>query len=347
MRTSSVKQKKRSRAVAHQVGNGQGMGYPAVQRMKEDNNNQGGKSFGKRLYDGLFELKKWGGREYRRKKRELSVSGYKTYIKYLGPDVNDIEDLANFLGISYEALYDHLNDLENFDEIPNSGQHLQKLVEAYGSTGKSFLGLVPDYLLANLEYMNDAEKMDTIFARFHNYPFTYSGSGTATQGFLRKKGDCGTLVDMFMYAVEAAGIKGVKLMSRREIMLCAPGHIHGRGTTGNVHGSGDWCFEDHYWCVHQGKIYDVLFMQNELQPTVFNPEQKQHGGVSYLLFGNGHCVLAPGTILPGNPIPEGCLFSGTTTEEAMIGMIEEAFPGRFQGQQLNQSNLQDNGNSNT
>jgi hypothetical protein len=107
--------------------------------------------------------------------------------------------------------------------------------------------------------------LDNFKNRIGTKHFEYTMSSTGSDKFLKgkKEGDCNTLVRTFkLIAEEFLGIN-VEYKTSSDIgftgRFTAPGKATIDGKTGNVDNGSFWLFDNHYWIVYQGTIYDVLF----------------------------------------------------------------------------------------
>lgn len=218
----------------------------------------------------------------------LAIEAAYEYLTYTPPDRRTIAGVATVMDISPRALENHLENGPVNDQTYDSAP----ITNALPGTG-IVKGLIPPSLITNTGVLQGAAKLTLIFNRLKNYPFYYSGIYTnGYNGFLRKAGDCQTLVQMFVLAAQAAGINGVEIKDKQNVeMLVTGAPIHGRATQGNVRNNTYWYFHEHYWAVYNGKRYDVLFMDNQTPTTYYYKQQKTYSNVDYKVFESGRCMI--------------------------------------------------------
>jgi hypothetical protein len=213
-----------------------------------------------------------------------------------------IAPLCRRLNVDPQQLINQLNqaegglneqELKEFDNLYYDNFHLRQKwdIPEEGLNPLVVRGLVPSVLIDNLTG-DDQKKVDSIFKRLNNFPFTYTGAkGQELDGFMRKTGDCHTLSQMFKTATEAAGIQGVEIVVGATPMLVEPLPIHGRGSTKNVEGVSCWYFSHHYWCTFNGQFYDLLFMTKTPPLTSYRTKTLMYKGVSYMVFDNSWYMI--------------------------------------------------------
>jgi hypothetical protein len=107
--------------------------------------------------------------------------------------------------------------------------------------------------------------LDNFKNRIGSKRFEYTMASNAPDGFLRgkKQGDCNTLVRTFKLVAEGYLGINVEYKTSHDVgfsgRFIAPGKATIDGKTGNVDNGSFWLFDNHYWIVYQGTIYDVLF----------------------------------------------------------------------------------------
>jgi hypothetical protein len=150
-------------------------------------------------------------------------------------------------------------------------------------------GIIPPEIMTGVEGKEGAAKVDVMFNNFNKIAFTYSPQHAvaALAGFMSRHGDCGTLANMFMTATQEAGIEGVKVEGEQKRRLVPAGKVHGAGTSNEMSGK-YWAFGDHYWCVYNGTMYDLLFMKKgaEVPATYRYTASDEYKNCSYELYGD-------------------------------------------------------------
>lgn len=151
---------------------------------------------------------------------------------------------------------------------------------------------VPEDLIKDLDKLDGNQaKIDTLFKRFNSLNFVYIGKYLrGGMGFLARRGDCRTLVEMFMFAAKAIGID-VDFEEYEGDHLVEAAAIHGRDSTGNVQDETHWFFENHYWCTFNDQVYDLLFKTKNPPRVSKKVEDRVHSGVTYTSFQNNLCML--------------------------------------------------------
>ena len=202
------------------------------------------------------------------------------------PDWSTYQGVARAIGIDPEVLR---NQLEH-------GGHTVDMSDIYrqgfNRNTQTIPGLVPPSLIQDLDG-SPQTRLDTLFARFNNWPFTYTGRiQFGASSFLTREGDCKSLAQMFQLAAHAIGIE-VELDEDPGCMLVEARPIHGRNTDGNTDGIRLWHFFDHTWCVYNGQRYDLLF-KIKGAPNAWNQSggDREHEGVLYELYPNGLAYIS-------------------------------------------------------
>lgn len=202
-------------------------------------------------------------------------------------DRNNLADVASTFGITEDQLRNHLESGALNDQTYDSATATNALPGAGIAKG-----LIPPSLTRNYGPLKGVAKLQAIFNRVNNFPFHYSGNYTnGYNGFLKKAGDCQTLVQMFVLAAEAAGIPGVEIKDKQLPMLVKAAPIHGRALQGNVRDNTYWSFHEHYWAVYEGKYFDLLFMDNKTPTTFYFKQNKSYSNVNYQLYDAGRCMI--------------------------------------------------------
>lgn len=211
-------------------------------------------------------------------------------MKAMPPD-----ELCNLLKVNKDRLVKHLNHEEGGFTEEEAKVIINRFFQNKETKGRSMepdqLGLVPSVLIDGL-HGNDSQKIEMLFNRFNKFPFNYTGNGQPLlEGLLLGHGDCKTLVNMFIAAVHAAGIKDIQYQAYGDDMLVEKRAIHGRDTKGNVYQQKCWFFTDHHWVTCQGQFYDLLFMTKQKPVTSYLTATKEYNGVTYKLFDNNYCFI--------------------------------------------------------
>jgi hypothetical protein len=115
-------------------------------------------------------------------------------------------------------------------------------------------------LLAGTEGLKGNQLLEKIMDNFRSIGFSYSSnykSGGLSCGL---KGDCRTLSEMFQELALEIGFADAAVKGHVGDFMCAGGPIvDSRWGNGNADDGKSWAFENHYWLVCQGGVYDVLF----------------------------------------------------------------------------------------
>jgi hypothetical protein len=157
---------------------------------------------------------------------------------------------------------------------------------------QTLTGLVPPSILVNLP-ATTAEKVETIFNRINQFRFTYTGFYQAGgNSFLSGTGDCRSLAERFLLALQAAGVQGAEFESDETAMIVASHAIHGRDTVANLDGTPLWFFHDHHWVTYQGTRYDLLFMDHQTPQSWHRTDENlTHNEVHYDVFEGNTAVI--------------------------------------------------------
>jgi hypothetical protein len=210
--------------------------------------------------------------------------------------IEEITPLCNRLQVDPQRLINRLNqdedDLSETERNDFLGAFFEHKSTKHSTQELPKHGLIPPKLIEHL-YGNDEQKFNMLFTRFNNYSFNYTGtSQTAIEGFINRRGDCRTLVNMLKLSADAADIKGVQVVdSNTREMLVEEHSIHGRDTRGNVEGLLCWYFDEHHWCTLSGQRYDALFKIKAAPQTSYRTKILMYKGVSYFVFDNGRCMI--------------------------------------------------------
>lgn len=201
------------------------------------------------------------------------------------PDHRTLQGLATVLKVEPQTLLNLLESGEGDIDI-------NPLFKAYNGVTTVFTGLVPPSLLNDLPEAPQAIVQE-LFGRINLLPFNYTGLyQSGNLGFTTRKGDCNTLLQMFVMAAQAAGVQDLDTQSDQTPMLVEPRAIHGRAAHGNTEGLGGWFFYDHHWCTFQGAHYDLLFMSQAAPATAHRTQHDQvHNGVKYDVFDDGRVLI--------------------------------------------------------
>lgn len=324
-RSPIVQEKKGSRAVAHQLSRSQGRkSYASVtQRMKGDNEDED---------TGIFSMIRWGSKKLQGAKQELY-----DYFAY----GNSLWDIAAATGFGIFKIQEMLADPEPDIELVDTLLALIRKNYTYSYDTDPLTALVPAYLISDLPEGEQA-KVDEIFHRINEFPFSYSGSsGDALTAFLKKSGDCSDLAEMFIYAVKAAGIHDVKMETCYGRMLVNRGFIHGRDDNCNTMGGEFWFFFDHFWCSYNGTHYDLLFRKKGYPKMKMSSGSGSYKGIPYTLFPDGRCFVQ-GDFLPKLGIELEPGKSGLVEHSLrdLQVLIDECLPGVAPVKQDNMNNDQ-------
>jgi hypothetical protein len=212
------------------------------------------------------------------------------------PKEERIPALTELIDVDMEKLQHHLNQEEGGFDL----QEIEDFLDAYcwnkeiksNAYTLPEMGVIPSKLIENL-HGSDAQKLDTLFERFNDFNFTYTGdSNSALGGLIERRGDCHTLVDMFMLVAASAGIEGIQKITNGDPTLVEKHAIHGRDKMGNVYKEFGWYFVGHHWCTLGGQIYDLLFMQKSLPKTYQYIKSSVYNGVQYMIFEGGNCMIS-------------------------------------------------------
>jgi hypothetical protein len=212
-----------------------------------------------------------------------------------GRDLQSIWD-SEETGRDYDPLYTKYRI--------NASKHLS----AFWRNKQRFTFMVPPQIIADLDG-DDNAKVNTIFERINVFPFFYSGAYQPPEmGFLSKNGDCLTLAMMLQLAAKAAGVNNVTIEKLVHRHIVAKGRAHGRDKVGNVENEAYWTFRNHFWCTHNGTIYDLLFMKKALaKPHLCTGDDVYHEvkyelyeGDKYMIASDQHDTITKKKLSPGS-----------------------------------------------
>lgn len=108
--------------------------------------------------------------------------------------------------------------------------------------------------------------LEQLFKNFGNIGFNYTmvnkSHKTLLEGTL--EGDCQTLARAFKFvAEEYFGIGNITIESIQKPFLSEAGKTPYRGREPNCDDGKRWFFQNHYWAVWNGKVFDVLFLTDK------------------------------------------------------------------------------------
>lgn len=117
-------------------------------------------------------------------------------------------------------------------------------------------------LLAGTEGLKGGQVLDKIMNNFKSIGFNYSSnykSGGLSCGL---QGDCRTLSEMFAELAHEVGFPDAAVEGHVGDFMCKGGPIvDSKWGNGNADDGKSWAFENHYWLVWAGGVYDVLFIR--------------------------------------------------------------------------------------
>lgn len=115
-------------------------------------------------------------------------------------------------------------------------------------------------LLAGVEGLRGAHILDKIMGNFKSVGFNYSSNYKAGGLSCGLQGDCRTLSEMFAELAREIGFPDAAVKGHVGDFMCKGGPIvDSKWGNGNADDGKSWAFENHYWLVCEGGVYDVLF----------------------------------------------------------------------------------------
>ncbi len=108
--------------------------------------------------------------------------------------------------------------------------------------------------------------LEQLFKKFGNIGFNYTMVSKSHETLLKGtlEGDCQTLARAFKFvAEEYFGIGNITIESIPKPFLSEAGKTPHRGKEPNCDEGKRWFFQNHYWAVWNGKVYDVLFLSDK------------------------------------------------------------------------------------
>jgi hypothetical protein len=206
----------------------------------------------------------------------------------------ELEEVKHVLkGKDLQSIWDSEETGKDYDPLfTKYGINASKKLGAFWGNRQRFTFMVPPQIIAGLEG-NENAKVNTLFERINAFSFFYSGAYQPPEmGFLSKNGDCYTLALMLQLAASAAGINNVRIEKLLQRHLVAKGPAHGRDKEGNVENEAYWTFRNHFWCIHNGTTYDLLFMKKTLaKPNLYTGEAL-YNGIKYELYEGDKFMIA-------------------------------------------------------
>ncbi|MBG1266055.1 hypothetical protein [Nostoc sp. WHI] len=144
----------------------------------------------------------------------------------------------------------------------NSANRKQKFLQEY-SLAKTLVNGIE-------ETLPEEKILEQLFKNFENIQFKYTMVSKSHETLLKgsPEGDCQTLARTFKkVAEEYFGIKKITIESLPKPFLSEGGKTPYRGQDPNCDDGKRWFFQNHYWAVWNGKVYDVLFLsQKRIEP---------------------------------------------------------------------------------
>jgi hypothetical protein len=108
--------------------------------------------------------------------------------------------------------------------------------------------------------------LDQLLKNFGNIQFQYTMVSKSHENLLRgtSEGDCQTLARAFKkVAEEYFGIPKISIESISKPFLLEAGVTPHQGRKPNCDEGKRWFFQNHYWAMWDGKIYDILFLSQQ------------------------------------------------------------------------------------
>ncbi|MBD2533428.1 hypothetical protein H6G97_29240 [Nostoc flagelliforme FACHB-838] len=144
----------------------------------------------------------------------------------------------------------------------NSADRKQKFLQEYPLAKTLVNGIE--------ETLTEDKILEQLFKNFENIQFKYTMVSKSHETLLKgsPEGDCQTLARAFKkVAEEYFGIKKIAIESLLKPFLYEGGKTPYRGKDPNCDDGERWFFQNHYWAVWNGKVYDVLFLsQKRIEP---------------------------------------------------------------------------------
>ena len=151
---------------------------------------------------------------------------------------------------------------EEISAADNSADRKQKFLQEY-SLAKTLVNGIE-------ETLPEEKILEQLFKNFENIQFKYTMVSKSHETLLKgsPEGDCQTLARTFKkVAEEYFGIKKITIESLSKPFLSEGGKTPYRGQDPNCDDGKRWFFQNHYWAVWNGKVYDVLFLsQKRIEP---------------------------------------------------------------------------------
>ncbi|WP_373527558.1 hypothetical protein [Nostoc sp.] len=146
--------------------------------------------------------------------------------------------------------------------VDNSANRKQKFLQEY-SLAKTLVNGIE-------ETLPEDKILEQLFKNFENIQFKYTMVSKSHETLLKgsPEGDCQTLARAFKkVAEEYFGIKKITIESLLKPFISEGGKTPYRGQDPNCDDGKRWFFQNHYWAVWNGKVYDVLFLsQKRIEP---------------------------------------------------------------------------------
>lgn len=158
--------------------------------------------------------------------------------------------------------------VEAKDKAPAVSKDKDKAPSA-SATKEQFLKDFPvaNQLVAGIDEKSPAPKiLENLFNNFKNISFQYTMVNKSHETLLKGtlEGDCQTLARAFKkVAEECFGIQGITVESIRKPFLSEAGRTPYRGREANCDDGKRWFFQNHYWAVWNGQVFDVLFLSHK------------------------------------------------------------------------------------
>lgn len=175
-----------------------------------------------------------------------------------------------------------LQRVQSKDEAPVASTNSDKTASV-SAEKQAFLKKYPvaEKLVAGInEASEPKEILKKLFNNFRNIGFKYTMSSKSHEKLLEGtlEGDCQTLARAFKAVAEGYfGIQGIKVgdeqSSIQKPFISEAGRTPYQGREPNCDKGKRWFFQNHYWAVWNGQIYDVLFLSDK-KPEVDMARQK-------------------------------------------------------------------------
>lgn len=164
----------------------------------------------------------------------------------------------------------------------NSANRKEKFLQEY-SLAKTLVNGIE-------ETLSEEKILEQLFKNFENIQFKYTMVSKSHETLLKgsPEGDCQTLARAFKkVAEEYFGIQKITIESLLKPFISEGGKTPYRGKDPNCDDGKRWFFQNHYWAVWNGKVYDVLFLsqkriepdkakQNQPLKSMLMPEQEYY-----------------------------------------------------------------------